>query len=101
MLCGICAVQIQHRKCVLDHANYTAPTRQRDVQIMQIIKTWDLSFLKGIYRELGSDACDVRRVSNPQNAPDKRGGGGLRDYHSIRGKLRVVFAGLPLATCGR
>ena len=30
-MCRICAVQIQPRKLVLDHADYTAPTRQHDL----------------------------------------------------------------------
>ena len=30
MLCRICVVQIQHRNHVLDHADYTAPTLQRE-----------------------------------------------------------------------
>ena len=31
MLCRICAVQIQPRKHVLDHADHTAPTRQHEL----------------------------------------------------------------------
>ena len=31
MLCGICLVQIQPRKLVLDHAGYTVPTRQHEL----------------------------------------------------------------------
>ena len=30
LLCRICTVQIQPRKYVLDHADYTAPTRQHE-----------------------------------------------------------------------
>ena len=31
MLCRICKVQIHPTKCVLDHAEFTAPTRQHEL----------------------------------------------------------------------
>ena len=31
MLCRVCTVQVQHRKYVLDYANYMTPTRQHEL----------------------------------------------------------------------
>ena len=44
MLCGICIVHIELSKCVLDHADYTAPTPQKSwvTQIRNIYSLNDL-----------------------------------------------------------
>ena len=57
MLCRICLVQIQSRKHALDHADYTAPTRQHELDRHK----------SGIYvpcladrdDEVGSMICDI------------------------------------------
>ena len=36
MLCGICTVQIQSRKYVLDHADYTPATQQHELLVLQV-----------------------------------------------------------------
>ena len=49
MLCRICGVQIQPRRHVLDHhADYTAPTRQHELQQQQIIQIRNISASKDL-----------------------------------------------------
>ena len=58
MLCRIVIDQIQPSKNVLDHADYTAPTRQHE-QIIQIRK---ISALKDLDHQVGNDyLSDVRK----------------------------------------
>ena len=57
MLCRICMVQLQPRKHTLDHADYAAPTRQRELWITQISPA-NLSALKDLDHEVVTDRTD-------------------------------------------
>ena len=69
MLRRICVVQTQPMKHVLGHAKHTVPTRQHDLQAMQIIQTRNLSAperanMVNVRSDL-SHGCNVSKPSPP------------------------------------
>ena len=81
MPCRTCTVQIQHRKLVLAYADYTAITRQRELEIIQIR---DMSALPGRSRSPSGDrsyrlsvlgvACSVSSTVADEVSIPRQGG---------------------------
>ena len=73
MLCRICIAQIQPWKPVLDRAGCTAPTRQHElwiIQIIQIIQIRNLSALNDLDHDLwGSIMCLMCGILAPISQP--------------------------------
>ena len=64
ILCGICTVQIQPRKNVLDHAEYTAPTLQHELRPID-----QESVATEISTSRRGNRCSVRSVICLAKAP--------------------------------